>query len=153
LASCGGWAAREPPILGLRPPAPSRAARSAGSAVAVVLDLVRRIHAALDAGPRHAAIDTGDDHLQLHARPQLLDAEDVHRLVAAQAQRLPGFAGRNTSGSTPMPTRFERWMRSKLSTTTAFTPSRKVPFAAQSRDEPMPYSLPPKITSGVPSAL
>jgi hypothetical protein len=34
-------------------------------------------------------------------------------------------------------------MRSKLSAITAFTPSRKVPFAAQSRDEPVPYSLPP----------
>jgi hypothetical protein len=29
-----------------------------------------------------------------------------------------------TSGNTPMPTRFERWMRSKLSAMTAFTPSR-----------------------------
>ena len=37
--------------------------------------------------------------------------------------------------------------------TTAFTPNRNVPFAAQSRDEPVPYSLPAKMTSGVPSAL
>ena len=42
-----------------------------------------------------------------------------------------------------MPTRFERWMRSKLSAITALTPSRLVPLAAQSRDEPVPYSLPP----------
>ena len=41
-----------------------------------------------------------------------------------------------------MPTRFERWMRSKLSAMTALTPSSSVPFAAQSRDEPVPYSLP-----------
>ena len=33
-------------------------------------------------------------------------------------------------------------MRSKLCATTAFTPSRFVPLAAQSRDEPVPYSCP-----------
>ena len=41
-----------------------------------------------------------------------------------------------------MPTRFERWMRSKLSAITARTPSSSGPLAAQSRDEPEPYSLP-----------
>ena len=44
-------------------------------------------------------------------------------------------------------------MRSKLSVMTARTPSRLVPFAAQSRDEPVPYSLPATITIGTPSAL
>jgi hypothetical protein len=39
-------------------------------------------------------------------------------------------------------------MRSKLSAMTARTPSRRVPLAAQSRDEPVPYSLPAKTTSG-----
>ena len=58
----------------------------------------------------------------------------------------------NCSGSTPMPTRFERWMRSKLSAITARTPSRRVPFAAQSRDEPAPYSAPAITTSGTPSS-
>ncbi len=58
----------------------------------------------------------------------------------------------NCSGSTPMPMRFERWIRSKLSVMTARTPSRLVPLAAQSRDEPEPYSLPPRITSGMPDA-
>ena len=33
---------------------------------------------------------------------------------------------------------------------TALTPSSAVPLAAQSRDEPEPYSLPARITSGVP---
>ena len=56
----------------------------------------------------------------------------------------------NWQGSTPMPTRFERWMRSKLFATTALTPSSCVPFAAQSRDDPVPYSSPPKTTVGVP---
>ena len=32
-------------------------------------------------------------------------------------------------------------------------PSRMVPLAAQSREEPVPYSLPASTTSGVPSAL
>jgi len=58
----------------------------------------------------------------------------------------------NCSGITPMPMRFERWMRSKDSTITALTPSSAVPLAAQSRDEPEPYSLPPSTTSGVPAA-
>jgi len=53
---------------------------------------------------------------------------------------------------TPMPTRLERWIRSKLSAITALTPSRTVPFAAQSRLDPEPYSLPANTTSGVPSA-
>ena len=51
-----------------------------------------------------------------------------------------------------MPIRFDRWMRSKLSATTARTPSSAVPLAAQSRDEPEPYSLPASTTSGMPSA-
>ena len=50
-----------------------------------------------------------------------------------------------------MPTRFERWMRSKLSATTALTPSSRVPLAAQSREEPVPYSLPATTMSGTPS--
>ena len=55
-----------------------------------------------------------------------------------------------TSGNTPMPTRFDRWIRSKLAASTARTPSSIVPFAAQSRELPVPYSLPASTTSGVP---
>ena len=40
-------------------------------------------------------------------------------------------------------------MRSKLCATTAFTPSSFVPLAAQSRDEPVPYSCPARMISGV----
>ena len=47
-----------------------------------------------------------------------------------------------------MPTRLERWMRSKLWAMTARTPSSLVPLAAQSRDEPLPYSTPANTTSG-----
>ncbi len=43
-------------------------------------------------------------------------------------------------------------MRSKLSAITALTPNSMVPLAAQSRDEPVPYSLPASTTSGVPAA-
>ena len=58
----------------------------------------------------------------------------------------------NWRGRTPIPIRLERWMRSKLSAITARIPSRAVPLAAQSRDEPDPYSLPASTTSGTPSA-
>ena len=44
-------------------------------------------------------------------------------------------------------------MRSKDCAITARTPSRLVPLAAQSREEPLPYSTPAKITSGTPSLL
>ena len=44
-------------------------------------------------------------------------------------------------------------MRSKLSAITARMPRRFVPLAAQSREEPVPYSLPAKTTSGTPSLL
>ena len=50
-----------------------------------------------------------------------------------------------------MPTRFDRWMRSKLSAITSRTPSRFGPLAAQSRLDPLPYSLPASTASGVPS--
>ncbi len=43
-------------------------------------------------------------------------------------------------------------MRSKLSAMTARTPRRAGPLAAQSRDDPDPYSLPASTTSGTPSA-
>ena len=48
----------------------------------------------------------------------------------------------------PIPTRFERWMRSKLSAMTNRTPSSAGPLAAQSRDEPEPYSRPARTASG-----
>ena len=52
-----------------------------------------------------------------------------------------------------MPTRFERWMRSKLFATTALMPISSVPLAAQSRLEPEPYSSPAITTVGVPSFM
>jgi hypothetical protein len=46
-----------------------------------------------------------------------------------------------------MPTALERWMRSKPRTITALTPIRCGPRAAQSREEPVPYSSPASTTS------
>ena len=43
-------------------------------------------------------------------------------------------------------------MRSKVSASTKRTPSSAGPFAAQSRLEPLPYSLPAITPSGTPSA-
>ena len=57
----------------------------------------------------------------------------------------------NCNGNTPIISRFDRWIRSYDSAIAALTPSRFGPFAAQSRDEPEPYSLPASTTSGVPS--
>ena len=58
------------------------------------------------------------------------------RLAAGEPERRSRVCpGRNCSGSTPMPTRLVRWMRSKLSAITARTPSSSVPLAAQSRDD------------------
>ena len=59
----------------------------------------------------------------------------------------------SSRGSTPMPTRLLRWIRSKPAASTARTPSRYVPLAAQSRLLPAPYSVPAKTTSGAPSSL
>ena len=59
--------------------------------------------------------------------------------------------GMNCSGSTPIIRRLERWIRSNDSAIAARTPSRFGPFAAQSRDEPEPYSLPASTIVGTPS--
>ncbi len=60
--------------------------------------------------------------------------------------------GRYCSGRTPIPIRLDRWIRSNDSASTARTPSSRVPLAAQSRDEPVPYSFPARTSSGVPSS-
>ena len=69
--------------------------------------------------------------------------------LPSRAKLLRSSPSLNCSGKIPMPTRFERWMRSKLSAITTRTPNRSGPLAAQSRDEPVPYSLPAITTSGV----
>ena len=79
----------------------------------------------------------------------------VKRLLAGEPERSGGcLLPVNSKGSTPMPTRFERWMRSKLSAITARTPKQlAVPLAAQSRlTSRCRRGLPATITSGVSSA-
>ena len=51
-----------------------------------------------------------------------------------------------------MPIRLDRWIRSNEAASTARTPSSAVPLAAQSRDDPDPYSFPAMTSSGTPSA-
>src|SRR5882672_4432610 len=66
--------------------------------------------------------------------------ENTSRPVRPSVSRFcPGL---NSSASTPIPIRLLRWIRSKFSAITARTPSSSVPLAAQSREEPVPYSLP-----------
>ena len=59
----------------------------------------------------------------------------------------------NWSGKIPIPTRFDLCILSKLSAITAFIPNNFVPFAAQSLEEPVPYSLPATTTKFVPLFL
>ncbi len=80
------------------------------------------------------------------------EARDVEDLFAGQAQGLSRVAWQDyCNGSTPIPIRLERWMRSKLSASTARTPSSVVPFirpvtaTTQNRT-----SLPASTTRGVP---
>ena len=72
--------------------------------------------------------------------------------VPSSPSDLADLPSGNCSGMTPMPIRLERWMRSNDSAITARTPSSRVPLAAQSRDDPEPYSLPPSTTSGMSCA-
>ena len=59
----------------------------------------------------------------------------------------------NCNGKIPIPIKFDLCIRSKLSAITALTPNNLVPFAAQSLEEPVPYSLPPMTTKSVPLFL
>ena len=118
-------------------------------------------HVVQDAAvPVVVELDRGIDareRLELLARAARLVAVTRRRLRGASLSAMPSMENvsspvsprlsrfspaKNSSGMTPMPMRFERWMRSYDSTSTARTPSITVPLAAQSRDEPEPYSLP-----------
>src|SRR6185312_3733383 len=90
------------------------------AAVLEVLDLLGSIDAAGQGDLLRSAVAAMDGHRDVHARPQAaLDAAHVEALVAGEVQRLAGHAVLELQLSTPMPTRFERWMRSKVSHTTA----------------------------------
>lgn len=80
------------------------------------------------------------------------DTGHIDDLVAAEAERLDGVAVANWNGRTPIPTRFERCMRSYLSAMTARMPRSSVPLAAQSREDRDPCSAPARTTSGTSSS-
>ena len=86
------------------------------------------------------------------ARLAFLEPFDVEALAPGEAERGRRRPPASWSGRMPIMSRFERWIRSKLSAITARTPSRFGPFAAQSRDDPDPYSLPARTISGTPSS-
>ena len=118
------------------------------AAVAEIFDLVERVDAA-DAACTVSTAPSARWMRQCHLHARLDAGRRCRRCRSSRCRRASGPCGvtpsLNCSGSTPMPTRFERWMRSKLSAITARTPSSSVPLAAQSRDEPVPYSLPAMI--------
>ena len=122
------------------------------AAVAVVVELDRAVDAADDVEGRRrpssarATTCSRDRGVSPSATPRIVNDS---RPVSPSVARF--WPGRNCSGRMPMPTRLVRWMRSNDSAITARTPSSSGPFAAQSRDEPEPYSLPATTISGTPS--
>lgn len=55
----------------------------------------------------------------------------------------------NSQGSIPIPTKFDQWILSKDSAIITFTPYKNGPLAAQSLEEPDPYSFPAIIIVGI----
>ncbi len=110
-----------------------------------------------------------DRHRDRVRRPVL--ARDLNRRVLSRARsrsqdpgprRSPGPSGRGsprtpqacTAGAgCPSPRGSVGGSVSKDSARTNFTPRSAGPFAAQSRDEPLPYSFPARTPSGVPVVL
>ena len=62
------------------------------------------------------------------------------------------FSFVNTNGNTPIPIKLDRCILSKLSAITALTPNNIGPFAAQSLELPVPYSLPASTIKGTSSS-
>ena len=96
------------------------------AAVAVVVEFDRRVDADLGGETRCRAVGAGG------ARPSA-SAPGCSRRPGRGCRTSPRRSGRatarsgpcgNSSGSTPMPTRLLRWIRSKLAAITARTPSR-----------------------------
>ena len=126
------------------------------AAVLVVEDFVRRIDPDIRAKLDGLAMAAGD-HLDL-SRP-------------GEAARESSGTPRMSKTSSPVRPRESRFRRRglerhdahadqvgavdalvELSAMTAVIPSKRGPLAAQSREEPEPYSLPARTTSGTPSA-
>jgi len=94
------------------------------TAVAVVLDLNRRVQANLGLKRRNSSI--GGFGLNAHPlqRFDLIVDGDAEGFVPSEAQRFVRFTSLKVRGSTPMPTKFDRWMRSNEVAITALTPRR-----------------------------
>ena len=90
--------------------------------------------------PHTAAGAYDPERVQLCAQALVLE-DNGYRVEAA----FLWFAG--SRERVPVP------LSEELRAMTARTPSRIVPFAAQARDEPVPYSSPATTTSGAPDAL
>ena len=107
------------------------------AAVQVVVDFDRSIYSEQQRHPRGGAICA--DGLPA-SRPFAADTSVRPTRSNSSVPSMPSdchlSVPLNWQGRTPMNTRFERWIRSKLLAMTAFTPRSCVPLAAQSRLEP-----------------
>jgi hypothetical protein len=95
------------------------------------------------------------DVLALPRRVQPHAASEAHRLApvvrGGRDRYLPGVSLRQPLDGERLPAGQAERRRSKLSAIAARTPSNDGPFAAQSREEPEPYSFPASTISGTPS--
>src|SRR5690606_19381136 len=105
--------------------------------------------AELDLGPVRLGGGHGDDL----ARGEVVVHLDVKTSAPSRPKVSALAPSGNCRGRTPIITRFERWIRSNDVAITALTPSRNVPLAAQSRDEPIPLSVPARTTRGTFASL
>jgi hypothetical protein len=93
------------------PPEPLPEGIGQDPAVTQVVALVRGLDAEphREVHPRAAVRGGRDPHV---TDPGVVDALDGEDLSAAETERAAESPARNCSGRMPMPTRFERWMRS-----------------------------------------
>ena len=120
-----------------RPPAACRCAPSPGSSLTLPSAAVARTVSSRP--PREAALEQRRQ-ARRSRRPPRRSARATRRsrrpgTAAAECPCRPGCCGGCARSSRRSPPR---------------TPSRRGPFAAQSRDDPEPYSLPARMTSGTP---
>jgi hypothetical protein len=109
------------------------------AAVAVIVDFHGIIEAQQDFCGLSAAVGPVDAQRQCVAPAMSWPLIPVRLMVSLPSSPSLGIrALGELERQHPMPTRLERWMRSKETAITALTPRSMVPLAAQSRDEPVP---------------
>ena len=97
----------------------------------VVVNFDRRVDAQLDRLFNHRTIPARDPQCDiLPGRDFIRKADDVGDLCSVETETLSGDAIGELERREPIPTRLERWIRSKLWATTAFTPRSFVPFGS-----------------------